>query len=135
MRTTLITISSFETNKFFFTDNHCQDHGLGETYVPCTYTLPITVVPRPCLPNGIVKTKEDLISIFYTDMQQIPNPYQMSLKEYVLYLHSMTTSEFCKEHKLPAPVFTGDIKTSATAFIQIDAIKNRLITEYAKNHD
>lgn len=57
-----------------------------------------------------------------------------TLLEYILELDSMTTSEFCLEHSLPLPRFTGDVRTSATAFLQIDAIKYRLITEFAKDN-
>lgn len=56
----------------------------------------------------------------------------VTLSNYVRTLDFMTTKEFCEQHGLPLPVFTGDVKTSATAFLQIDAIKFRLIKEYAK---
>lgn len=55
------------------------------------------------------------------------------LSDYITYIDSMTTKEFCDEHSLPLPRFTGDTKTSATAFLQIDAIKYRLINEFNKS--
>lgn len=71
---TIITISSEEHNNYFFTNDHCQRHGLDNTYVPCTYYLPMYVVPRESVPDGIVDTKEKLVAVFYKDKVEIPNP-------------------------------------------------------------
>jgi hypothetical protein len=70
----IITISNLSTGQYFFTTDHCQEHGLGPDWVPCTATLPMHVVPRPCVPDGIVRTKEDYVNVFYTDDTEIPNP-------------------------------------------------------------
>ena len=42
--------------------------------MPCTYTLPVYVEPRPCVPDGIVRNVTDLVNVFYVDMKEIPNP-------------------------------------------------------------
>lgn len=67
-------ISNLDTLQYFFANNHCQEHGLGDSFVPCTYRLPIQVEPRDILLSGIINTKEDLVNIFYNDMVEIPNP-------------------------------------------------------------
>lgn len=74
MKTTITTISSIENGHFFFTTDHCQLHNLGSDYVPVTYRLPMSVVPRESLPSGVIETLDDLVLIFYSDMAQIPNP-------------------------------------------------------------
>jgi len=56
----------------------------------------------------------------------------LCLKSYILYVDSLTTREFCKWQGVPEPRFTGDIRTSADLFLQIDAIKHRLFLERAK---
>lgn len=72
MRQQVVVISNNET--YFFSTDHCQDHGMGDDYVPCTHTLPSCVTPRESVPDGIVKNVEDLVSVFYYDMVEIPNP-------------------------------------------------------------
>jgi hypothetical protein len=74
MKTQVVVISSMDNNTYFFSKNHCQNHNLGEEYVPCTHTLPIQVEPRPSVPDGIVKDVKDLAAVFYDDMKEIPNP-------------------------------------------------------------
>lgn len=61
-------------NTYFFTKNHCQNHGLGDDFVPCTYYLPMEVTPRESVPDGIVRNVKDLVAVFYFDMNEIPNP-------------------------------------------------------------
>jgi hypothetical protein len=68
-----ITVISDERTYFFSTD-HCQEHGLGENFVPCTHSIPSWVYPRECVPDGWINTKEQLVSVFYHDMKEIPNP-------------------------------------------------------------
>jgi hypothetical protein len=70
----IITITNLSLGQFFFTTDHCQNHGLGPDWVPCTATLPMHVVPRPCVPDGIVRTKEDYVNVFRSDTIEIPNP-------------------------------------------------------------
>ena len=55
MRQQIIVISNYEDNTYFFTKDHCQEHGLGDNFVPCTHTLPGMVQPRNSVPDGIVK--------------------------------------------------------------------------------
>lgn len=56
------------------------------------------------------------------------------IQQYIVDIDSMTTSEFCEAHNLPKPVNTGDVKTSATSFLQIDAIKFRLVKEFNREN-
>lgn len=70
----IVVISNMDNNTFFFSTNHCQEHNLGDNYVPCTHSIPIFVEPRPTVPDGIVKSVADLINVFYDDMKQIDNP-------------------------------------------------------------
>ena len=58
---------------------------------------------------------------------------KMSLLEFVLFLNSLTTTEICEQFNLPVPVFTGDVKSSANQFLQIDVILWRMVKEQAKS--
>jgi hypothetical protein len=68
------TISNLYTMEYFFTTDHCQKHGLGDRFVPCTYTLPMRVVKRKAVKDGLISTIEQLKAVFYYDMTEIPNP-------------------------------------------------------------
>lgn len=68
----IVIIFNVETNEFFFTTDHCQE--TTNEWVPVTYYLPINVKERKELPTGIVKTKEDLVNIFCSDLEEIKNP-------------------------------------------------------------
>lgn len=76
----IIIHANFETKKYFFSTDHCQGvKGRGkETYpngfVPTSFHLPMSVVPRPELPSGRIETIKDLILIFCSDEKEIPNP-------------------------------------------------------------
>lgn len=79
----IITVSNLDTMEYFFTTDHCQKHGLGDKWVPCTYRLPMQVTPRESLPFGLVTNKEELKTIFYNKLpitdqdifyKEIPNP-------------------------------------------------------------
>lgn len=59
---------------YFFSTDHCQKHNLGDSYVPCTHTIPSRCKPRKTLPDGIIKEKTDLVNVFYDDMTEIENP-------------------------------------------------------------
>lgn len=71
---TIIVISSIEKGVYFFTKDHCQKNRPGADFVSVTHYLPSQVVPRESLPDGIIKNVKDLITIFYSDMTEIPNP-------------------------------------------------------------
>jgi hypothetical protein len=68
--------------EYFFSTNHCQGMETNtfdikidlKGFVPTTYYLPMTVVPRPSLPSGRVETLSDILLIFYSDYTEIPNP-------------------------------------------------------------
>lgn len=69
-----------EEEVYFFSTDHCQGvKGRGEgTYpegfVPGSFHLPMSVVPRPELPSGRVETLADFLMIFFKDAKEIPNP-------------------------------------------------------------
>lgn len=52
----------------------------------------------------------------------------VSMIQFILDIDWMTTMEFCNEYGCPVP----DMKGGVNAFLQVDAIKHRLFTEYAK---
>ena len=74
LRKTIVVIASHDERKYFFSKDHCQNHGLNETYVPVTHYFPSEVVPRKELPTGHVNNVKDIVSVFYNDMVEIPNP-------------------------------------------------------------
>jgi len=65
--------SSLDRGEFFFSTDHCQEHGL-EGFVPGTAYLPFDIVPRPALPSGVVATVQELVMIFHSNQKEIPNP-------------------------------------------------------------
>lgn len=71
-REKIVVISNEEF--YFFSTDHCQKHKLGSDYVPVTHYLPSYVVARESVPDGIVKTKEDVVAVFYHKLKEIPNP-------------------------------------------------------------
>lgn len=75
-KTEIITITSYDEGKFFFTTDHCQKHGLGDSWVPTTTYLPMQVAPRESLPDGIIKNKEDYKKVFCYDLEEIKNPQE-----------------------------------------------------------
>ena len=74
MKEEIITVSNLDTGKFFFTTDHCQKHGLPDAWVPITIYIPMKVVPRESLPEGIIKNKEDYKKVFCDDLEEIKNP-------------------------------------------------------------
>jgi len=74
MKKQIIVISNMDNMTYFFSTNHCQNHGLGDNYVPCTHYIPSRVEPRESVPNGIINNVNDLVAVFYDDMKEIPNP-------------------------------------------------------------
>jgi len=74
MKDQIVVISSYDRGTYFFSKNHCQNHGLGKDYVPCTHYIPSNVVPRESVPDGVIKNIKDLVAVFYLDMNEIKNP-------------------------------------------------------------
>lgn len=74
METQIVVFSNMENNTYFFSKNHCQKHNLGNDFVPTTHTLPSFCEPRESVPDGVIKDVKDLVSVFYYDMEEIPNP-------------------------------------------------------------
>lgn len=52
--------------------------------------------------------------------------------QFILEIDWMTTVEFCDAHGIPHPHWTGDVKSSADKFINLDLIKHKMFVEYAK---
>ena len=73
-------LHDMKREEYFFSTDHCQgvkgrsEGTYPEGFVPCTFTLPMSVVPRPSLLSGRVETVADLINIFFSDAKEIPNP-------------------------------------------------------------
>ena len=57
---------------------------------------------------------------------------KMNVQEYVLYIDSLSTMEFCDWKKLPHPRPMADTSACAEQFINLDLVKLRLIKEKAK---
>ncbi len=74
MRNSCVIISNSDNKTYFKSTNHCQSHGDLTGYVPCTHYYPSHVEPRPSLPDGIIKSEQDVITIFYNDYKEIDNP-------------------------------------------------------------
>ena len=61
------------------------------------------------------------------------NKYKLiPMVQFILEIDWLTTTEFCDQYKVPHPFFTGNVKTSADQFLQIDAIKHRIFVSHAK---
>jgi hypothetical protein len=56
----------------------------------------------------------------------------ISMVDYILEIDWLTTTEFCNKYNYPHPYFTGEVKSSAKQFLNLDAIKHRMFVEYAK---
>lgn len=74
MKNQVVVISNMNNNTYFFSTDHCQNHGLGSNYVSTTHYLPSQVKPRESVPDGIINDVKDLVAVFYHDMKEIPNP-------------------------------------------------------------
>jgi len=79
----LTIISNMEKEQFFLTIDHCQRYSdISERsrimedngWVPVTCHIPMYVKPRASVPDGVIRTKEEYISVFYYDYTEIPNP-------------------------------------------------------------
>lgn len=71
--------SNRDKKQYFFSTDHLQRFNSslgieGDGWVPCSGSLPIRVVPRPSLPDGLVDTMEKYLMIFHDDETEIPNP-------------------------------------------------------------
>jgi len=70
-------ITAFEnpdTKQFFLSKSHIQDHGLGDKFIPVTYTLPMRVAPSATCPDGVIKDFETLSAVFLSEYEEIENP-------------------------------------------------------------
>lgn len=61
------------TNEYFFSLSHGQPVVSSE-WVPCTFKIPQTVVPREGLEDGIIENIDDLKLVYCKDRKEIPNP-------------------------------------------------------------
>ena len=68
----MVTISSYEDNVFFFSDDHIFGYKvLSDNFVPCSGGFPTNVSPRESVPDGKVDTIEKFIAIFHEGQRQI----------------------------------------------------------------
>ncbi len=70
----VITHTNLTLGQFFFSTDPIQGWDLGHDWVSCTALLPMRVVPRASVPDGIVDTIEKYIAVFLDDVKEIPNP-------------------------------------------------------------
>lgn len=61
-------ITNVDTQDFFFTDDYCLgvDY-LPDTWVPSTTRLPLRVVPRETLSDGVIDTLDKYILVFHPE--------------------------------------------------------------------
>lgn len=64
--------------EYFFTDDHgyYKSNQLPGSWVPCSGYLPMEVVPRPGLEDGIIATLEQYLFIFYKN-KTLVDPEQL----------------------------------------------------------
>lgn len=74
---------------------------------------------------GCIATKK-------TEIMEEEKIKKLPLLEYILYIDSLSTEEFCNWQGIKHPFWTGDVKSSANMFLQVDVVKLRLIKEKAK---
>ena len=71
--------------------------------------------------------------LFYKKNKSIMKTSKLiPMVQFILDIDWMTTIEFCNTYEVPHPQWTGDVRTSADKFLQVDAIKHKMFTEYAK---
>ncbi len=58
---------------------------------------------------------------------------KMNLREFILYVDSLTTKEFCIWQRVSEPYFTGNAESTINLMLQVDAIKHRLFVSKAKS--
>lgn len=61
------------TDKYFFTTSITQKN-VDPSFILVTIDIPQKVVPIPTLPNGIIRNKEDVRTIYLSDAKEILNP-------------------------------------------------------------
>ncbi len=69
---------SLARREFFFSTKHLQRLysrvSVPDEFVAVSFTLPMSVIPRPSLPDGLVDTIEKYVMIFHPGQKEIPNP-------------------------------------------------------------
>ena len=68
----VITFSNHERGEFFFSTNHCQN--VTDDWITVTQRLPMKIVPRPGFEDGMIRSIDGLVAIFFSDMKLIANP-------------------------------------------------------------
>lgn len=77
---TVIIISSMKDKTFFYSDDHCFGYKvLPDNFVPCTTSLPMSVVAREGLEDGIIDTLEKYESVFCDGYTRIESLEQLAL--------------------------------------------------------
>ncbi len=70
---------SHKAHQYFFSTHHGQESLAPDTYPHGDWTavsipIPSYVVHRPSLPSGIIESREDVVTVYYSTMTEIPNP-------------------------------------------------------------
>jgi len=67
--------SNLRDGTYFFSTSHHQPIEDGHAgFVPSTGGLPMSVVPRESVPDGVVRTIDEYIAVFHGDKTEIANP-------------------------------------------------------------
>ena len=74
--------ASLEAKAFFFVNDYCYrldrvEGVLPDHWVPCSFYLPMEVVPRPGLEDGIIKDLDQWIFIFENDSKLIESEIEL----------------------------------------------------------
>lgn len=56
----------------------------------------------------------------------------ISMVDFILDTHCLTTNKFCTKYNFPLPKFNNNIDKAVIEIMTIDSIKHRLFVEYAK---
>lgn len=75
----ICTMISASRREYFFTDGHGYMHSnlLPGDWTPVSGYLPMKVVPRPGLEDGIIVTLDQYIAVFYSNMKLV-DPLKLS---------------------------------------------------------
>lgn len=60
---------------YFFSTSHMQPLGDDHAgFTPSTGGLPLSVVPRASIPDGVIRTVDEYLALFHGDKKEIRNP-------------------------------------------------------------
>lgn len=74
-------LSSSKYNAMFFSNDHCHglrvEPNLDSSWVPCSGSLPHSVVARPSIPDGMIKNVQEYVALFCPDETIIETQAQL----------------------------------------------------------